>query len=75
MSYSSFTIAKIRSEFGLEIKPHPGFFGDAPPRPPSDWLTDTLAVNLALATSNDTEKARSELVVMPVLVELWRQAG
>lgn len=75
MSYSNFTIAKIRSEFGLEIKPRPGLFGDAPLRAPSAWLKDTLAFNLALATSNDTEKARSELIVMPVLVELWRQAG
>jgi len=40
----------------------------------SDHLKETLSYNVPLATSINTEKARSELIVIPVLVEVLKQA-
>lgn len=40
---------------------------------PSDHLHTALAENLSLALSINTEKARSELVIAPVLLEIRRQ--
>jgi hypothetical protein len=37
--------------------------------PPSDWLSTTLEMNMSIPMQN--EKAKSELIVMPVLVEMW----
>ncbi|MGA1626120.1 MAG: hypothetical protein ACO4AJ_10935, partial [Prochlorothrix sp.] len=44
-----------------------------PPRPPSDYLILTLKRNLNLAVAINTEKARSELIIAPILLELKQQ--
>ncbi len=36
---------------------------------PSDWLSMTLEINMSIPMQN--EKAKSELIVMPVLAEMW----
>lgn len=48
-------------------------FADAPSAVVSAWLTETLEYQLPLALEISTEKARSELIIMPVLVEVRRQ--
>ncbi|NET50856.1 MAG: hypothetical protein F6K09_19615, partial [Merismopedia sp. SIO2A8] len=40
---------------------------------PSALLLETLAENIPLALEIDTEKARSELIIAPILVELRKQ--
>ncbi len=73
MSYSNFTLSEIAEKFQVKIETKNELFSSAEPRKISDWLIETLRVNEPLAFTMNTEKARSELIVMPVLVELYRQ--
>jgi hypothetical protein len=70
MSYSSFTLRKVKQEFNLTIQEKKSFLPEIMPIVPSDYLTETLRRNLALALAVGTEKARSELLISPVLVEV-----
>ncbi len=73
MSYSDFTISQIQSGFGLEINIKGGLFQEVEPRPVSVGLHEMLNYNIPLATAIDSEKARSEMIIAPLLVELKRQ--
>lgn len=75
MPYSEFTIDGVKTRFGLTIAEAPTLFADCPPVPPGRLLTETLAETLPLAVAVSTEKARSEFVVAPVLLEARRRAG
>ena len=75
MPYSEFTIDTAKSRFGLTIQESPGVFAAFPPVAVGALLTETLAETLPLAVAISTEKARSELVVVPVLLEARRRAG
>lgn len=75
MSYSNFTLPEIAKKFQVTIEAKIDIFDGAKPRKISDWLKQTLEINENLAYSINTEKARSELIVMPVLVELYQQAN
>src|SRR5712691_9115392 len=74
MAYSDFDLRKVRKEFGLQIDEQPDLFADVPPVQPSAILANTLAETARLAIAINTEKARSELLITPVLLEIWRQA-
>lgn len=50
-----------------------GYFASVPELPPSNLLTETLNYNLAIAFASNSEKARSELIIAPILVDLRRQ--
>ena len=75
MPYSEFTIEAVKSRFGLAIGEAPAPFAAWPPVAPGALLTETLAETLPLAVAISTEKARSELVIAPVLLEARRRAG
>lgn len=70
MSYKDFTIKKVQDVFQVEIIEKPGIFTDIKAKTISQHLTQTLEENIPLATSINTEKARSELIIAPILVEL-----
>ncbi|HLO88266.1 MAG TPA: hypothetical protein VK203_25130 [Nostocaceae cyanobacterium] len=70
MSYSEFTINDLRDKFNIVIKEVEIIFPQIEPIQPSELLKETLKENLPLALSIDTEKARSELIVAPILVEI-----
>lgn len=70
MAYSNFTLETVRSEFQLEKFETLGIFSGIEPVDPSAHLTTALAKKVSLAASINTEKARSELIVADVLVEL-----
>ena len=74
MPYSQFTLPRVEQEFGLTSQVA-DLFPDVPPVPASAVLADGLTANTELALRQETEKARSELLVAPVLAELWRQSG
>ncbi len=74
MAYSDFDLRKVRKEFGLQIDEQPELFADVAPVQPSAILANTLAETARLAIAINTEKARSELLITPVLLEIWRQA-
>ena len=74
MAYSDFDLRKVRKEFGLQIDEQPELFADVPPVQPSVILVNTLAETAHLAIAINTEKARAEMLITPVLLEIWRQA-
>jgi len=74
MAYSDFDLKKVRHEFGLQIDEQPDLFVDVTLVQPSAMLADTLAATAHLAMAIHTEKARSEMLITPVLLDLWRQA-
>ena len=71
MAYSDWTLETVKKTFHLETVNTAGIFSDVEPVAPSAHLTTTLERNVPLAFAMGTEKAKSELVVSPVLVELW----
>lgn len=73
MSYSDFTLDELKTQFNLTIQERVELFQSVTPISPSSLLTETLEENLPLALEIDTEKARSELIVMPILVEIRKQ--
>ena len=70
MAYSSFTLGKVSRTFHLETVRRLGLFADIAPLEPSEPLTVTLERQLPFALAMGTEKAKSELIIAPVLVEL-----
>lgn len=70
MSYSEFTIKDIRNKLHLKIIEEVELFLNVQPVKPSSLLLDILTENIPLALRIDTEKARSEMIVAPVLIEL-----
>ena len=73
MAYSNFTLDTASVAFDLEEVDIAGFFADSEPMPPSDLLTAILERKIPLATAIGTEKAKSEMIVADVLVELREQ--
>ena len=71
MAYSKFTIDILLDRFGIQLQNRVGLFAGAPSVSIRPWLKETLEQNLPLASAIRTEKARSELIVMPVLLEVW----
>ena len=74
MAYSDFDLKKVRNDFGLRIDEQPDLFADVTPVQPGATLVNTLAETAHLAIAINTEKARSELLITPVLLDIWRQA-
>ena len=73
MAYSNFTLDTAREAFNLEEIGTVGIFAGCEPLVPSDLLTAILERKIPLATAIGTEKAKSEMIVADVLVELREQ--
>lgn len=73
MSYSDFSLSQLESEFNLILQERVEIFKEILPITPSSLLIEILAENIPLALEIDTEKARSELIVSPIIVELRKQ--
>ena len=70
MAYSDFTLTDVKEKLGLALMEKASLFSQTSILDYSDHLKETLKYNVPLATSINTEKARSELIVTPVLVEV-----
>ena len=73
MVYSNFTLEMVRTAFQLEIAESAGIFSQIESVDPSAHLATTLARNVPLAITINTEKAKSELIIADILVELREQ--
>lgn len=73
MSYSEFNLAKAKQNFGLTTLEKRDIFASVSELAASHLLTETLNYNLAIALASNNEKARSELIISPILVDLRRQ--
>ena len=73
MAYSDFTLTKAKEAFALTLEESKRLFSDVKPVQPSELLTALLSEYISLATAINTEKARSELLIAPILTEVRRQ--
>ncbi|MEG3936094.1 hypothetical protein QT990_33390 [Microcoleus sp. T3_B1] len=73
MSYSEFSLDKAVKTFKLITSERLNLFAETPEIECSNILTQTLQYNVPLALAMNTEKARSELIIAPILLELRRQ--
>ena len=73
MPYSDFTLDDLKRQFNLVVQERVELFTSVEPVNPSSLLQETLDENIPLALEIDTEKARSELIVAPILVELRKR--
>lgn len=75
MAYSDFTLAKVRETFGLTIEESRPLFRNIPEVQPSERLLTDLEENKPLAIAINSEKARSEFLIAPILTEARRQTA
>ncbi len=73
MSYSEFSLTKVKEKFQLKTVEKVGIFSDVPELSASNLLLDILTYNQPIAIGSNSEKARSELIIAPILVDLRRQ--
>jgi hypothetical protein len=74
MPFSEFyaNLGNALEKFDLTNLEEAGIFGDRPLATPSTHISETLQYNVRLASAIGNEKARSELIVAPMLLELTR---
>ncbi|KPA15832.1 hypothetical protein MHK_003971 [Candidatus Magnetomorum sp. HK-1] len=70
MSYSDYTISEIKDKFGIVIEQRVNIFPNIKEEKISESLSEILQENIPLALAIHTEKARSEMIVTPILIEL-----
>ncbi|MCA6581762.1 MAG: hypothetical protein IM537_09275 [Pseudanabaena sp. M57BS1SP1A06MG] len=74
MPYSNFTLRQVEKDFHLEIEEKIDLFAHVQAIAPSDDLKRILTENIPLALAINTEKARSEFLIAPTLLELRRRS-
>ncbi len=72
MAYSDFTLEAVVEQFGL-VEKNEALFEAVQPILASAWLTETLSISQKLGLRSGTEKARSEFIIVPILLELERR--
>ena len=70
MAYSDFTLTQLRERFDLQIASITGAFESALPIAPSAFLVTAIERGMPVALGRGREKARSEALVLPVLLEV-----
>ncbi len=70
MSYSDFTLRRVKQDFNLKIVEETTFLTSIEPQQPSPFLANFLDKYLPLALALNTEKARSEMLICPILLEV-----
>ncbi|MCX5965637.1 MAG: hypothetical protein NT070_21675 [Cyanobacteria bacterium] len=73
MSYSEFKLETLVKDFKITLREVSDLFTECPEVQPSDHLRLTLSQNLNLAVAMNTEKARSEMIISPILLEIKRR--
>ena len=74
MPYSDFTLDDLKRQFNLVVQERVELFTSVEPVNPSSLLQETLDENIPLALEIDTEKARSEMIIAPILLEMRRRS-
>jgi hypothetical protein len=73
MAYSDFKLLEIIDSFGLVIHESSGLFASVQEQECSDLLSTILKENVDLAVAISSEKARSEMIISPILLEIRRK--
>ena len=75
MAYSDFSLTKFKKTFNITIDEEADLFATVEPIEISEKLTNTLEETTELALAINTEKARSEMIITPILLEVRRKAN
>src|SRR5258708_3272306 len=75
MAYNEFTLEALKEQFGLRTDERGDYFARSAPVPVGDPLRGHLDRYVPMAIAIGTEKARSELIIAPVLLEAAAQFG
>ncbi|MDZ8223527.1 hypothetical protein [Nostoc sp. ChiVER01] len=70
MSYKEFSLRKVKQDFNLTLVEGGRFLPPIEPISPSPLLAEFLAESIQLAIAMGSEKARSELIISPILFEV-----
>ncbi|MDJ1184164.1 hypothetical protein [Roseofilum casamattae] len=73
MSYGNFKLHDTIEQFDLTVDETTDLFAEIAEVEPSELTRVLLKENLPLALSINTEKARSEMIITPILLEMRRQ--
>ncbi|MEH2141527.1 hypothetical protein [Nostoc sp.] len=73
MAYSDFKLIEVLDSFGLVIHESSGLFANIQEQECSDLLSTILKENVDLAVAISSEKARSEMIISPILLEIRRK--
>ncbi|MEH1925692.1 hypothetical protein [Nostoc sp.] len=73
MAYSDFKLLEVIDSFGLVIHESSGLFANVQEQECSDLLSTILRENVDLAVAISSEKARSEMIISPILLEIRRK--
>lgn len=73
MTFSDFTsLGQIQEQFQINISSANHMFPHVQPIPVPEHYAATREEDIALALAMNTEKARSEFIIAPLLIEAWR---
>ncbi len=75
MAYSEFKLDTALEQFGLSLARDRDLFAQTLEVSPSPTLRSQLDELTSYALDLRTEKGRSELLIMPILMDLWRQTN
>jgi hypothetical protein len=75
MSFRDFTLPKVQQDFGLTTDATQALFPAVAPVPLSETMRRYFDDFKPLGMSIPTEKGRSELLVAPLLAEVWRRSA
>lgn len=75
MAYSDFTLSKFKKSFSIRIDEETDLCADIAPLQASEKLKNSLEETTELALAINTEKARSEMIITPILLEVRRRAN
>jgi hypothetical protein len=68
VSYSDFTLDRVRKTFGLTISDQIDIFASVDEVECPPLLAQVLRENVPLALASNTEKSRSEMIIAPILI-------
>lgn len=75
MAYDQFTLDDVKQKLGVTVREAADLFAAVSPVVPGTWLVELSRDSVPLALAISTEKARSELIISPVLLEVRRRRG
>ena len=70
MAYKSFSLKDVKQQFNIHVIEHEKLFAHVEHAKPGEFLQTSLNKYVPLALAVNTEKARSEWIVAPILAEL-----
>jgi hypothetical protein len=71
MAFSNVKLSQVKEKYGL-VETEKDLFPNLQAIQPSAWLSETL--NMSIKMPLLSEKAKSEFIISPILMEVWRNA-